>query len=82
VRLLVVIVGAVAVLGMFPLWNPSSQIIYWWTATEVDSAHALSVTYDGKIWPRLKRFGYDYLGYRCVRAVSANDSLAAPMGPA
>jgi hypothetical protein len=65
-----------------PLWNPRSQIIDWWTATEVDSAQALSVTYDGKIWPRRKRFGYDYLGYRCVRAVSVNDSLAAPMGQA
>jgi hypothetical protein len=50
-----------------PLWNPHSQIIYWWTATELDSARALSITYDGTVRPRPKRVGYGYLGFRCVR---------------
>jgi hypothetical protein len=52
-----------------PLWNPHSQIIYWWTATAADSVRALSVTYDGKVWPRPKRAAYGYLGFRCVRPV-------------
>jgi len=50
-----------------PLWNPHSQVIYWWTATEADKEHAYIIVYDGKVWPRAKSFGPDYLGYRCVR---------------
>ena len=50
-----------------PLWNAHTQVIYWWTATEVDEERAYIIVYDGKVWPRAKRFGPDYLGYRCVR---------------
>jgi hypothetical protein len=50
-----------------PLWNPRSQVIYWWTATEVDSSRAQSIAYDGNVRPRRKRAGYGYLGFRCVR---------------
>ena len=50
-----------------PLWDPQSQVIYWWTATEVDSEHAYIIVYDGKVWPRAKGFRADYLGYRCVK---------------
>ena len=50
-----------------PFWNPHSQVIYGWTATEVDAARALSITYDGQVRPRPKRVGYGYLGFRCVR---------------
>ena len=50
-----------------PLWNVHSQVIYWWTATEVDEDHAYIIVYDGKVWPRLKDFGPAYLGFRCVR---------------
>jgi hypothetical protein len=50
-----------------PLWNVHSQVIYWWTATEVDEEGAYIIVYDGKVWPRAKRFGPAYLGYRCVR---------------
>jgi hypothetical protein len=50
-----------------PLWNGYSQVIYWWTATEVDDERAYIIVYDGKVWPRSKQFGPDYLGYRCVR---------------
>ena len=52
-----------------PLWNVHSQVIYWWTATEVDDDHAYIIVYDGKVWPRRKRFGPGYLGYRCVKSV-------------
>ena len=50
-----------------PLWNVHSQVIYWWTATEVDEARASIIAYDGRVWPRSKSFGPAYLGFRCVR---------------
>ena len=50
-----------------PLWDVHSQVIYWWTATEVDEEHAYISVYDGKVWPRSKEFGPDYLGFRCVK---------------
>jgi hypothetical protein len=50
-----------------PLWNVHSQVIYWWTATEADEDHAYIIVYDGKVWPRSKRFSPDYLGFRCAR---------------
>ena len=51
-----------------PLWDVYSQVIYWWTATEVDERRAYIIVYDGKVWPRAKSFGPAYLGFRCVRA--------------
>jgi hypothetical protein len=50
-----------------PLWNTHSQVIYWWTATELDEEHAYIIVYDGKVWSRRKRFAPAYLAYRCVR---------------
>jgi len=50
-----------------PLWNVHSQVIYWWTATEVDGERAYIIVYDGKVWPRAKEFGPAYLGFRCVK---------------
>jgi hypothetical protein len=50
-----------------PLWNVHSQVIYWWTATEVDAERAYIIVYDGKVWPRAKQISPDYLGFRCVK---------------
>lgn len=50
-----------------PLWNVHSQVIYWWTATEVDGENAYIIVYDGKIGSRRKRFAPGTLGYRCVK---------------
>ncbi len=50
-----------------PLWNVYSQVIYWWTATEVDEEHAYIIVYDGKVWPRAKQFSAGYMGFRCVK---------------
>jgi hypothetical protein len=50
-----------------PLWNIHSQVIYWWTATEVDADHAFIIVYDGKVWPREKQISPAYLGFRCVK---------------
>ena len=51
----------------FPLWDIYSQVIYWWTATEVDQEKAYIIVYDGKVWPRAKKLDMGYLGYRCVK---------------
>ena len=50
-----------------PLWNIHSQVIYWWTATEVDKERAHIIVYDGKIWLRDKQTDLAYLGFRCVK---------------
>jgi hypothetical protein len=50
-----------------PLWKVYSPVIYWWTATEIDGDRAYIIVYDGKVWPRSKDFGPDYLGFRCVK---------------
>jgi len=50
-----------------PLWKVHSPVIYWWTATEIDGDRAYIIVYDGKVWPRSKDFGPDYLGFRCVK---------------
>jgi len=50
-----------------PLWNIHSQVIYWWTATEVDEEQAYIIVYDGKVWPRAKQLSQAYLGFRCVK---------------
>jgi hypothetical protein len=55
-----------------PLWNVYSQVIYWWTATEVDEEHAYIIVYDGKVWPRVKQFSPAYLGFRCVKQPSTS----------
>jgi hypothetical protein len=50
-----------------PLWNVHSQVIYWWTATEIDDQHAYIIVYDGEVWLRSKQFSPAYLGFRCVK---------------
>jgi len=41
-------------------------VIYWWTATEISEGTAYIIAYDGKVGPRSKDIGPDYLGFRCV----------------
>ena len=50
-----------------PLWNIHSQVIYWWTATEVNEEHAYIIVYDGKVWSRAKQISPAYLGIRCFK---------------
>jgi hypothetical protein len=54
-----------------PLWNVHSQVIYWWTATDINDEEAFIIVYDGKVWPRRKRFAPDDLAYRCVKPAEA-----------
>jgi len=50
-----------------PLWDTHSQVIYWWTATELGEKRELIIVYDGKTWPRPKNFRPGYLGFRAVK---------------
>jgi hypothetical protein len=54
-----------------PLWDVHSQVIYWWTATEVDDQQALIIVYDGEVWPRPKQAHWGYLGFRAVKTPRA-----------
>ena len=53
-----------------PLWDVHSQVIYWWTSTEVNEREALIIVYDGKAWPRSKFEHMGSLGFRAVRGGS------------
>jgi hypothetical protein len=51
-----------------PLWDTRSQVIYWWTANEIDDQNAYILVYDGNVSARRKQLHPAYLGYRCVKA--------------
>ena len=50
-----------------PLWNPYSQVIYYWTSTELNEDRAYIVVYDGKVFTRNKT-GMGSLGFRAVKS--------------
>lgn len=50
----------------FPLWKVHSQVIYWWTATEVDHQTADYITNNGAVHSHDKRSAGDYTAFRCV----------------
>jgi hypothetical protein len=52
-----------------PLWNPYSQVIYWWAADEdaSDTSRAYRVVYNGTVNTLKKRFGAAYIACRCVK---------------
>jgi hypothetical protein len=52
-----------------PLWNPNSQVIYYWTSEEKDEKRAYLVAYNGYILDRSKTSGANYQGYRCVKNI-------------
>ncbi|MCC7294182.1 MAG: hypothetical protein IT449_19135 [Phycisphaerales bacterium] len=51
-----------------PLWNPRSEVIYWWTADELDAGQAWSIAYNGSMLPRRKEHYPGTLGLRLVKA--------------
>jgi len=55
-----------------PLWDVHSQVIYWWTATEVNDREAFIIVYDGRVWPRPKQAHWGYLGFRAVKEREQN----------
>lgn len=58
-----------------PLWNVHKKTIYWWTSTEVDSAHAYIIVYNGGVFPRNKKVYVGYLNFRAVKDNFYRDSL-------
>lgn len=52
-----------------PLWNPHSQVIYYWTNESKNEERAYLVAYNGYILDRNKDSGADYQGYRCVKKI-------------
>jgi hypothetical protein len=58
-----------------PLWDQHSMIIYWWTATEKDTAKAYLYAYNGQVFSQQKKFAPGYYGFRAVRTPMPHDSL-------
>jgi hypothetical protein len=56
-----------------PLWNPNSQIIYWWTATEADSEHVYRVAYNGYVLVVPKKMSMGSCAFRAVRLVPSSN---------
>jgi len=50
-----------------PLWIPSAEVIYYWSADEADGTHAYYVAYNGTVGVAEKDSSADYRGFRCVR---------------
>jgi hypothetical protein len=50
-----------------PLWNPDSEIIYWWTATEADGERVYRVAYNGYVLAVPKKLGMGSLAFRAVK---------------
>jgi hypothetical protein len=50
-----------------PLWDPHSQVIYWWTATEAPSGKVYRISYDGQVWTAPRTASWGYLGFRAVK---------------
>lgn len=58
-----------------PLWDPESQIIYYWTAdTSADNdEQAYIIVYHGGVFDKTKRFGPGYQSFRAVKDIPATD---------
>ncbi|MBC8350438.1 MAG: DUF1566 domain-containing protein [Planctomycetes bacterium] len=52
-----------------PLWNVHSQVIYWWTGTEIDAEHAYMICYNGQVPRRQKEFAPAYFAFRAVKDI-------------
>jgi hypothetical protein len=55
-----------------PLWDPHSQIIYWWTASDADSEHVYRVAYNGYVLVVPKTMSMGSCAFRAVRQVPPN----------
>jgi hypothetical protein len=55
-----------------PLWNPHSQIIYWWTASDADPEHVYRVAYNGYVLVVPKKMSMGSCACRAVRREPPN----------
>jgi hypothetical protein len=51
-----------------PLWDPTTTVIYWWTATEFNESQAYMIVYNGQVHPRRKDGSFGYHAFRAVRS--------------
>lgn len=58
-----------------PLWNVHSNVIYWWTADELDSERAYRICYNGRIRATQKSWAPGYLAFRAVKNPPPNDAM-------
>jgi hypothetical protein len=58
-----------------PLWNPDSQIIYWWTASDADPEHVYRVAYNGYVLVVPKKMSMGSCALRAVRQVRHGDTV-------
>ncbi|HQE81901.1 MAG TPA: hypothetical protein PLM14_02805 [Candidatus Hydrogenedentes bacterium] len=63
-----------------PLWIPTSRIIYFWTADEVDADFARFVAANGYVGKRPKRLGMGSHAFRAVRETPAAEA-SGPQEP-
>lgn len=56
----------------FPLWDPCSPVIYYWTATEKNRDTAYIIVYNGEVWPQRKSSKQGSLGFRAVKKSEGN----------
>ena len=54
-----------------PLWDIYSQVIYWWTADEINEKHAYMIVDDGRVWKRDKTWSPNYFAFRAVKPVDS-----------
>lgn len=50
-----------------PLWDPNSQVIYYWTGSEASAKEAYIIVYHGGVFTRHKDRNYGYLSFRAVK---------------
>ena len=55
-----------------PLWDTYSGVIYWWTASEIDSAQAWQVVYNGYVRTVTKTARLGSFGFRAVKVAHTN----------
>lgn len=53
-----------------PLWNPYTQVIYWWTADSADADRAFFAVFNGQIHTRPKTASFGYQGFRAVKSAA------------
>jgi hypothetical protein len=64
-----------------PLWDTRSQVIYWWTATETDSDHALRISFNGYVHRLPKELAPGYLAFRAVKKPTGFEDPQYPFDP-
>ena len=53
-----------------PLWDPHSQVIYWWTSSRDDAGRVYRIVFNGRVDPEAPTLRMGSLGFRAVRAPS------------